>query len=96
MNQETPQKTKRNPRTITGLILVIGPTALIMLTFLLYAVVNFFTASTTGNSGGDLFGETNPMSAFVNVILFILGTLGVVAWLPCLIIGIILLATKKK
>lgn len=96
MNQETLQKTKRNPRTIAGIILVAGPTALIALSLLLYAIANFIAASTTASNPDDLFGEPTPMSAFINIILFILGALGVIAWLPCLIIGIVLLASKKK
>ncbi len=95
MHHETQQKTKQSTPTSVGITLVAGPTTLIILTRTLYAVVNFIIASVT-RSPDALFGESEPVAAFINIILFILGTLGVVAWLPCLIIGIILLASKKK
>ena len=42
-----------------------------------------------------LFGETTPLETAGNVILFLAGAIGVLAWLPGIIAGTILLATRK-
>ena len=82
-------------RTILALWLMIGPTALIVVSILAYALVNFITAQTAPEAGA-LFSEPSAGTTVMNVVLFIVGAVSVMTWLPGLIIGIILLATKKK
>lgn len=85
-------------RTRLALCLMLIPTALILASILLYAVVNFIMAGAAPepSADGELFGEQSPVRTILNVILFVLGSAGVAAWLPGLIAGIILLATRKK
>lgn len=85
--QPTPQKSHR--KTV-GIWLIIGPTLLIILPLIL--------GLTLGLAGGsdNLFGDVSVIAVIINVILFVSGAIGVLAWLPCLIIGIVLLATQKK
>ncbi|MFY9228450.1 MAG: hypothetical protein WAO28_03975 [Candidatus Microsaccharimonas sp.] len=84
-------------RTKGALWLLIAPTALIVLTFILYAIVNLIASTATPPpTEGQLFTETPAGMVIINVILFIVGTLATVAWLPGLIVGIVLLASPKK
>ena len=68
-------------RKKTALWLMIGPTAALVITFIGYALVNALF-----NSGG---------SAVINILLFIVGVISTLAWLPGMIVGIVLLSTKK-
>ena len=85
-------------RTKTALWLMIGPTALLIATFLAYAVVNlmFASAVTTATNETTLFAEQSPIQSIINVLLFLVGAIGSLTWLPGLITGIVLLATPKK
>lgn len=85
-------------RTRLALCLMIIPTALIVASILLYAVVNFILGATAPepSADGELFGEQSPVRTTLNVILFFIGSASVAAWLPAMITGIILLATRKK
>ena len=81
-----PTVTPRPKRTTLVLVLLIGPTALLIITFILYAISNLaFGVETTPQPVG---------AVVVNIILFLTGAVGVITWLPGLIAGIILL-TKK-
>lgn len=44
----------------------------------------------------DLFGKQSTATTAVNVVLYVIGILAGIAWLPGIIIGIILLATSRK
>jgi hypothetical protein len=90
-----PTTSAKSKRTVLALWLMIGPTALIVVTILLYAIMNFMFAQATP-AGDDLFAEQTAGQTIANIILFIVGAISVMTWLPGLIIGIILLATKKK
>lgn len=82
---------------IWGLVCLLGPTALIVVSILIYALVNFIaTSSTPAPTSAELFTQPSPVTTVMNVILFIVGGISVIAWLPGVIIGIILLATRKK
>lgn len=94
MNPASKLAPKRNKRKIVGIILAFGPTLLIIASLLLYATANFFT--TSNSSSSDLFGETSLLQSIVNICLFLMGVTGVISWLPGLIVGIVLLTTKKK
>lgn len=83
-------------KLIWGLVCLIGPTALLIVALLVYAIANFIAAGTTSGSGGDdLFGEPSPGETIANVVMFLVGTVSVLTWLPGIIVGIILLATRK-
>jgi ABC-type Na+ efflux pump permease subunit len=90
------------PRRMTGrkkgaLWLLIAPTVLIIATFLLYSIVNFILNPTMQlPADGEPLAPTPVGITIANVILFLLGALGVFAWLPGIIVGIVLLVTAKK
>ncbi len=74
-------------KLIWGLIALIGPTALIIISIVVYAVVNVTIASTGGSSG---------ISTVANIILFLVGAVATLTLFPGIIVGIVLLATRKK
>lgn len=81
---------KSNKQKLTwGLVCLIGPTVLLIGSLLLYAIINFiFSGSPTD--------ETGPLKTIINVILFLIGVVVTLTWLPGVIVGIILLATRKS
>lgn len=87
MPAATPTARKKS-HTVLALFLLLGPTALIVVSFILYAVVNF------AFSNSALPGAESPVQTILNVFLFLAGTVSVLTWLPGIIIGIILLAKK--
>lgn len=102
--QEQPQPQqpkKRNGRTVAALWLLIGPTALLIVSFILFAIINWVTAATvtptpTPAEGGSLFGESSAGSTIANIILFLAAGISALTFLPGIIIGIILLATRPR
>lgn len=93
--QENPTKLKANKRKfIWGLVCLLGPTGLIILSIVAYAVLNFIAGSMS--SEGELFGEIPIWQTIANVVLFFTGAISVITWLPGIIGGIILLASRKK
>jgi len=40
--------------------------------------------------------DTSPLKTFINILLFLIGTASVATMLPGLVVGIILLATRKR
>lgn len=89
----TPVSNRR--RVVLALWLMIGPTALIICSILLYAIVNFAFGAADSNST-EPFGHQNALQSVINIFMFIVGAVAVVAWLPGLVTGIVLLATKKR
>lgn len=100
---------KSNKRKLVwGLVCLIGPTALIVGALLVYALVNFISASMSpalADCGGfaDVetcvqdsgFGDDSIGERTLNVIMFLTGAFSVATWLPGIIAGIILIATRK-
>lgn len=81
---------KSNKQKLTwGLVCLIGPSALLVGSLLLYAIVNFIFI-------GDASGDISPLKTIINVILFLIGAVVTLTWLPGIIVGIILLATRKS
>lgn len=83
---ETPVHTKRKKltsRTRLALWLIFSPTILLALTCALFALIN------EGNF------TSMPNLTPSNLFVFVLGLLGIITWLPGLIVGIVLLATQK-
>jgi hypothetical protein len=87
--QDQPRKAHKT----LGLILLIGPSVLLFLAVLLYALSNLITASQP-TATEDLFPQPTPLSTIINILLFLMGAIGVIAWLPGIIVGIILLNNK--
>ncbi len=79
-----------------GLICLIGPSVLLVVSITAYAVINFMVNTNTPAPAGDsLSADSNPIAVMTNVVLFIVGSITVLTWLPGIIIGIILLASRK-
>ena len=74
-------------RTKAALWLMIGPTALFIVTFMLFAMTNWVVSS---------FAPVSIATTIINILLFIAGSVSMLTWLPGLIVGIVLLATAKK
>ena len=88
---------KTTTRTKTALWLLIAPTGLVILTFSLFAVLNLvFNPTMWPTADTAEFASTPLLITIANITLFIMGAVGVTAWLPGLIAGIVLLATTKK
>ena len=75
---------KKDAKLVGGLWLLISPSALLIATILLYAIVNFVAG-----------GTNTTVAAVFNIFLYLLGVIGVITWLPGIVIGIVLLATRK-
>lgn len=89
---------KSNKRKLTwGITCLVGPTVLIILTIMLYAAANFlfFSAAPETSADSDLFAQPSPAQAIVNVVLFLVGAFSTLTWLPGIIVGIVLLASRK-
>lgn len=70
-----------------GIALIIAPIAFFVVTFILQILTRFLL------SGAEALG---PVRVIVNILSLILGVLSIVGFLPCLIIGIIMLAGSDK
>lgn len=81
-------------RTGLAILLLIGPSALIILAIIIAAVSNFVFSATAPTTGDALYPDDNPVRTIVNVIVFLMGAVTVITWLPGIIIGIILLNKK--
>lgn len=57
-----------------------------------------FSQSVTTNEAcqNDLFANPSPVKTAFNIVFFLTGAIGVLTWLPGLIAGIVLLATRKQ
>lgn len=111
--QTSNDRTNRR-KLVWGLVCLIGPTALIIVALLGYAVANFVFSTGAGPSISDcptvdgivqgancmpedtLFNEEpSPIKTILNIVLFLVGVISILTWLPGIIVGIILLATRK-
>lgn len=91
------KKTKQNLRL--PIFLIIGPALGIIASIILYAVINFIMASVTPDSvdsSGSLFGNSSVFQTLSNSILFLLGSISVLAFLPCLIFGVVILNNRRN
>lgn len=101
----------KQPKTSYKLpiILMVSPTLGIVLGIFLYAVMNFILAGyvpesssssiSQGASSEELFAEDDGTGLFrtvSNILLFLLGAISVLAFLPCLIFGIILFVKRRN
>lgn len=79
---------KMDKRTVGALWLIVGPLALLIITFFLYALVNWLTGTPIDNT-------VETLQVILNIVLFILGLVSILTLVPGIVIGVILLATKK-
>lgn len=88
--QPTPATAKKSQRTLWAIICLAGPTALLVLTFIAFAIINWVFAATTGS-----YDDGATMTRVIlNIVLWFVGAIASISWLPGIIVGIILLATK--
>lgn len=76
-----------------GLVFLLGPTILFAVAIALSAIANL-TAGSAQPTDANLFGEPSPLTSVLNVIVFLVGEVAALAWLPGIVIGIILLNKK--
>ncbi|HEU5121865.1 MAG TPA: hypothetical protein VFT59_03385 [Candidatus Saccharimonadales bacterium] len=87
-------KQKKSPKKL-ALLFLVGPTVLILIAISIAAISNLTNSTTqSAPASGELFGDANPISAVLNVVVFLLGALGIFMWLPGIIIGVILMLNK--
>ena len=83
-------------RTKIALWLMIGPGALLVSTFVLSLILAaLLSGQQTQGTTGLPSSDDQPARALANIIVFIAGAFGVLTFVPGLIVGIILLATRK-
>lgn len=73
---------KNKQKLVWGLVCLLGPTLLLIASILVFAIVH----AITGGTGG----------AAVNILLWLIGVVATLTWLPGIVVGIILLATRRK
>lgn len=78
-------------KLVWGLICLIGPSAAIIVSVLLYALIGYFTSLAADSS----LTEPSAGRSIANIIMFLIGIVSILAWLPGMVVGIILLATRK-
>lgn len=90
----SPQERRAKLQLIWGIICLTAPTALWIIVITLTAVANLvFSGAPTGDA---LFGEPTGAQIALNIFAFLLGGLAFLTWLPGIIVGIILLATRPR
>lgn len=97
VNEELRTTNKR--KLIWGIICLVAPTALLIVTILAYAIVRFIVDSTsmTPADAETLVAISSPAWATVlNVVLYIISAISVITWLPGIVVGIILLSSRKS
>ena len=104
--------TKQKQSLKLPIFLIVAPALSLILSIILYAIINFIVASSipepapsisegAGISQGvdassDLYGETPIFQTIANIVLFLLGSISVLAFVPCLVIGIIILNRRRS
>ncbi len=96
-----PVQTKLSKRTKVALWLMIGPTALIIVSLMAHAIINIVMGvvppdqDPSQNPNLFISSETTVASMILSALFSLIGVVSFLAWLPGLITGIVLLATKK-
>lgn len=95
--------------------MIIGPALGLILSIILYAIINFIVASSTpdvssspnisegasiaqGADEQDLYGsdDGSMFRTIANILLFLLGAGSMLAFVPCLVVGIIMLNKRRS
>ena len=104
--------TKQKQSLKLPIFLIVAPVAGILLSIIVYAIVNFIFASSVPetttpsisegvsiaqgvDASSDLYGETPIFQTVANVVLFLLGSVSLLAFVPCLVIGIIMINRRR-
>lgn len=89
--------TKQKQSKKLPIFLIIGPALGIVLSTVLYAIVNFISVGflPDGTSSQSFSGGAGVFITISNILLFLLGAVSVLALVPCLIIGIIVLNRRR-
>lgn len=91
------QKTNKL-KTIWGIICLVGPTALVVVSLIAYFVLHYATGGSWQYAHGDssMFAEPPMIRTIGNILLFCVGAIAAITLLPGIIIGIVLLATRQR
>lgn len=79
-----------NKRKKWGILLLVGPTALLIFNALLQFMVRFVFSTVEGGGG------SGPVVLVVNILSLLIGVVAVLALIPGIIVGIIFLSTPGK
>lgn len=90
--QAAPIQTKSHKKL--ALLLLIGPSALLVIGIILYTISNFIFSAVGPQPTADNLFPDNPARTIINTLLFLVSTVSILTWLPGIIIGIILLNKK--
>lgn len=107
--------TKQKQSLKLPIFLIIGPALGLILSILLYAIVNFILAGSApvsdtssqsisdgasiaqGVDSQELYGDDTSMFRTIsNIFLFLLGAGSMLAFIPCLVFGIIILNKRRN
>ncbi|MFZ1250756.1 MAG: hypothetical protein WAR37_04900 [Candidatus Microsaccharimonas sp.] len=95
--QAEPAKKKIPSRTKKALILILAPTLMIIISFICFALINLvFNQTFWMKPDGEPVAETLLFVTILNIIFFTIGVVGIISWLPGIVIGGILLAKKPS
>ncbi len=84
---------KKSQRTLWAIICLAGPTALFILTSILFAVSNYLYVGMATPYEGPT-PDASITHTVINTVSFIIGAIATTTWLPGIVVGIVLLATK--
>ena len=104
--------TKQKKSLKLPIFLIVAPALGFILSTILYAIINFIVASSIPepapsisegagiaqgvDASSDLYGETPVFQTIANIVLFLLGSISMLAFVPCLVIGIIILNRRRS
>ena len=84
-------------RTNAALWLLIGPTVVGALVFIAFAIINLiFNPTFWPTPDTESFADTPLILTAINILLFTLGSISIIAWLPGIIVGALLLIKRPK
>ncbi len=84
-------------RTKIALWLLLGPTMLVVLAFIVFALINLvFNPTFWPTPDTEDFAATPLPITITNIALFVAAAVGMLAWLPGLITGAVLLIKRPK
>ena len=79
------------------IFLMVAPTALLIVTILAYAIVSFiFYNAISESSFNALDSQPNLFKTIINIIMFLVGAISTVSFLPGLIVGIVVLVKRLE
>lgn len=83
---------QQKSNNVLPIVLLVGPSALIASTIVLYPLINFIKVLLSPEA---IDGNQPLIYSIINVVLFMAGAVGVLGFLPCLVIGIVLLFNQS-